>query len=271
MRPKTLLAGLIPPLAAYFYFTSISTERFPSLILFCLIGALAIQIATNFFNDLIDFKKGADAVRVGPTRVTASGLVSPKTILKWAILSLLVAVFVLRGGIWILIPGLLSLYLSYGYTGGPFPLAYRGMGEIFVFLFFGLFSVLGTYYILSLKIDSNALVLSVIYGLLTTTFIAVNNLRDRDQDRLVQKLTIATRVNHKLYRLFILLTIFTPYALTFLIKDTAFYPYILSLLVAIKLGSIVIKKDGAELNEGLKFSAIHILLFFITSSVLLNI
>lgn len=276
MRPKTLLAGLVPPLATYFYFISVSPERPLSILFYCLIGALAIQVATNFFNDLIDFKKGADAIRVGPTRVTASGLVNPQTILRWAIIALLIAALVsiplvLRGGLWILIPGILSLYLSYGYTGGPYPLAYRGLGELFVFLFFGLFSVLGTYYLLSLSIDHHSIILSIIYGLLTTTFIAVNNLRDRNQDKIVKKLTLATRVNHKTYRAFILFTIFAPYILILFTEKVLMYPFIFSLVIAFKLGSIVIKKEGAQLNEGLKFSAIHILFFFITSSLLFNL
>jgi 1,4-dihydroxy-2-naphthoate octaprenyltransferase len=275
MRPKTLVAGILPPLATYFYFISKSDER-PLWILFlCILGALFIQCATNFFNDLIDSQKGADKVRIGPTRVTAAGLVNPKSILNWALLSLLLAVVVsipliMRGGSWIMIPGILSLYLSYGYTGGPYPLAYKGLGEVFVFIFFGLFSVLGSYYLFSLQFTKDVLILAVIYGLLTTTLICVNNLRDREQDKIVKKLTLATKMNHKKYRIFLLNLIFIPYLLIILIENKSIIPLLIPLFFAIKLSTIIIKEDGEKLNEGLKFSAIHLLMFGLITSYMFN-
>ena len=146
MRPKTLLASLIPPLVSFIYYVGQSHETPYLMLICCLVSALCIQVATNFFNDVIDFKKGADTIRKGPTRVTASGLVRPKTIYLWASLAIFTACIfsipiVLKGGVIFLILGLISIYLSYGYTGGPLPLAYKGLGELFVFLFFGLFSI----------------------------------------------------------------------------------------------------------------------------------
>ena len=271
MRPKTLVAGILPPLATYFYFISKSNERPLWILILCILGALFIQCATNFFNDLIDAKKGADNVRIGPTRVTAAGLVNSKTILKWALVSLLFATVVsipliMRGGTWIMIPGIISLYLSYGYTGGPYPLAYKGLGELFVFIFFGLFSVLGSYYLFSLEFNKDALILAVIYGLLTTTLICVNNLRDREQDKIVKKLTLATKMNHKKYRALLLSLIFIPYLLISLMKNKSLFPLLIPLLFAIKLARIIITEDGERLNEGLKFSAIHLLIFCLITS-----
>ena len=117
-RPKTLLAGIIPPLISFSFYATQSKERPWQILICCLLSALGIQIATNLFNDLIDFKKGADNFRHGPTRVTASGLVPEQTVRLWAFLSLgAAALFSLpliqAGGAWILIPGALSLYLTF--------------------------------------------------------------------------------------------------------------------------------------------------------------
>lgn len=266
-RPKTLLAGLIPPLMSYSYFTAHSAER-PWFILVCiLVSALGIQIATNLFNDLIDFKKGADAVRHGPVRVTASGLVPPKTVLVWALLTLLVSVLfslplISIGGSWILILGVLSLYLSYGYTGGPFPLAYIGLGELFVFLFFGLFSVCGSYYLFSGALPPEIWWLASACGLLTTTLICVNNLRDRVEDQKVGKRTLATRMSEKAYRGLSLITVIIPLLLLLKLLPLRSLLYALILLpVTAKLSLIILKGSGGQLNQGLKFGGIQLLLY----------
>jgi 1,4-dihydroxy-2-naphthoate octaprenyltransferase len=266
-RPKTLLAGVIPPLVSYAYFFSTTKTHEPLYLALCIFGALFIQLATNFFNDVIDFKKGADASRVGPTRVSAAGLVSVEKVEQWAYLSIALAALcgvplILRGGWPFLVLGLTSLYLTYGYTGGKISLAYRGLGELFVFLFFGLFSVMGSFYLFALKIDLSILIIAIIYGLLTTTFIAVNNLRDRETDSRVGKNTLAVSLGEKYYKLFTLLTIFLPYALSVFFINYLLLPLItFALIPALKLSSIILTKKGAELNDGLKFSGIHLILF----------
>ena len=267
MRPKTLLASIIPPLSTFIYFTSTSQER-PYLILCCcLLSALCIQVATNFFNDVIDFKKGADTRRKGPIRVTAAGLVKPETTLSWAFCAIAIAILasiplILKGGIIYLILGMISLYLSYGYTGGPLPLAYKGLGELFVFLFFGLFSVLGSFYLFSGAMNYQTFALASIYGCLTTTFICINNLRDREEDYKAGKLTLATKMNPKKYKLFTLLTIFIPYFLLYFFSERAYvYLTLIALIPAFKLAKITLKKENEELNEGLKFSGIHLIFF----------
>jgi 1,4-dihydroxy-2-naphthoate octaprenyltransferase len=171
---------------------------------------------------------------------------------------------ILRGGWPFVVLGLISLYLTFGYTGGKVSLAYRGLGEIFVFLFFGLFSVIGSYYIYALKIDDRAISLAAIYGLLATTFICINNLRDRETDAEVGKRTMATRMSAESYRLFTLGTIFLPYVLLIHFLNYKFIPItLLALIPATILAKISLKKSGAELNEGLKFSGIHIIVFSI--------
>jgi 1,4-dihydroxy-2-naphthoate octaprenyltransferase len=271
-RPKTLLAGVVPPLVAYSYYFARTGDNQSLYLLLCVLGALLIQIATNFFNDVIDHEKGADAKRVGPTRVSAAGLVNVSTVRSWAYLCLSLAALcgvplILRGGAPIMIMGLLSLYLTYAYTGGKVSLAYRGLGELFVFLFFGLFSVMGSYWLFALDVDFRVFNLASIFGLLTTTLICVNNLRDRESDKEVGKHTMATRTTPAVYKAFILTTIYLPYLLLLPYWGHRALPVVvLALVPAIKLGQIVLHKRGAELNEGLKFSGIHLVIF----SVLLS-
>ncbi len=266
-RPKTLLAGVIPPMVAYAYFLSTARSGAAPYLVLAVLGALFIQIATNFFNDVIDHEKGADKKRVGPTRVSAAGLVDIKTVKSWAIICVSLAALcgiplIIRGGVPFLILGLVSLYLTYGYTGGKVSLAYRGLGELFVFLFFGLFSVMGSYYLFSLKLNLGSFILASIFGLLATTFIGINNLRDRETDLEVGKRTLATRFSVRSYQYLILATIFTPYLLLYYFKDLSMIGWvILAILPAIKLTKITFKNKGALLNEGLKFSGIHLIIF----------
>lgn len=272
-RPKTLLAGVIPPLVAYAYYTSNERSDATLYLILAVLGALFIQLATNFFNDVIDHQKGADTKRVGPTRVTASGLVEMKTVKSWAIICVTLGALcgvplIIRGGWPFLLLGIVSLYLTYGYTGGKASLAYRGLGELFVFLFFGLFSVMGSYYLFSLEVTFPSFVLASQFGLLATTFICVNNLRDRETDIEVGKMTLATRWEVRSYQIFIMATIFVPYGLLYFFREYRLMPMVfLGILPALKLTQIVLKKKGAELNEGLKFSGIHLIVF----SVLLSL
>ncbi len=267
MRPKTLLASLIPPVVSFIYFQVHFVDRPYLIFMSCLISALCIQIATNFFNDVIDFKKGADTNRKGPTRVTASGLIRPEVTFRWAIFFVCFAMIsaipiLLKGGWPYALLGLISLYLSYGYTGGPLPLAYKGLGEIFVFLFFGLFSILGSYYLFSSQLNLQVLILAIIYGCLTTTFICINNLRDKDEDKKVGKLTLATKMSTKNYKRLTLLTIFLPYILLHFFKHEGFiYLTFLALIPAFKLAKIVLFAKDEQLNLGLKFSGIHLVIF----------
>jgi 1,4-dihydroxy-2-naphthoate octaprenyltransferase len=276
-RPKTLLAGAIPPLVAYSYYRSQGLPPQPLYLTLCVLGALFIQIATNFFNDVIDHERGADVKRVGPTRVSAAGLVRIETVRLWAYCCVALATacgtpLILRGGWPILIMGLISVYLTYGYTGGKAQLAYRGLGELFVYLFFGLFSVMGSYYIFALDMNYKVFILASQFGLLATTLIGINNLRDRETDSEVGKRTMATKMSEASYKRFIIFTIFFPYVLTLFFLD---YKYIAIMLIglvpAFRLTSITLKLKGAELNLGLKVSGIHLIVFAaLLSSVFLN-
>ncbi len=174
--------------------------------LLALFGALFIQIATNLFNDAIDFKKGADTEhRVGPQRATQMGWLTGKQVMRMAFFFLALAVacgvpLVFRGGETIVIIGVLSLLMAYAYTGGPFPLAYLGLGDLFVVIFFGLVAVGGTYYLQALKFSTAAIVAGIQVGCLSTVLIAVNNLRDSEQDKLVNKRTLAVLLGQNFVR-----------------------------------------------------------------------
>ena len=197
-RPRTLGAALIPVIAGCALAISVSAfdPLGSALILAC---AVLIQIATNFFNDALDHAKGADtAGRLGPTRVTSAGLLPARRVMTGAFLTLTLAALlalplVLRGGGIILLIGLLSLLFAYAYTGGPFPLAYLGLGEIFVTLFFGLIAVGGTFYLNTLTFSAAAILAGLQIGLHSSVLLAVNNLRDLETDRAANKRTLAAR------------------------------------------------------------------------------
>lgn len=202
-RPKTLPAAVVPVWTGCVLAWKLTGSFDPALAALTLAGALAIQIATNFFNDTIDARKGADtAARLGPVRVTASGLMKPATVNALALaflgVALLCGVFLFRARGWpIAAIGIPSLFLAYGYTGGPFPLAYRGMGEVFVVLFFGLVAVSGTVFIQTGLWPREALLLGAQVGLLSAVLISLNNFRDREEDAGSGKRTLAVRFGPK--------------------------------------------------------------------------
>lgn len=198
-RPKTLPAAIVPVWVGCVLAWRLSGTFDPYLALWTLLGAIAIQIATNFFNDAIDARKGADtARRLGPVRVTASGLLRPRAVMAIAAGFLTAAavcgVFLYQARGWPIVAiGLPSLLLAYGYTGGPFPLAYRGLGEAFVIGFFGVVAVAGTVFIQTGGWPGEALLLGVQTGLLSAVLISINNFRDREEDATTGKRTLAVR------------------------------------------------------------------------------
>jgi 1,4-dihydroxy-2-naphthoate octaprenyltransferase len=227
-RPRTLGAAVIPVLAgtALAFAAGGVDPLATALILTC---AVLIQIATNFFNDAIDHAKGADtAGRLGPTRVTAAGMLSGRRVIIGAVLCLALASFlavplVLRGGWPILAVGLISLFLAYAYTGGPFPLAYLGLGEIFVVLFFGFLAVAGTFYLNTLEWSPAAALAGLQIGLHSSVLLAVNNLRDMETDRAAHKRTLAARFGLTFARRENAALIMTPFALGILWLSFGFF------------------------------------------------
>lgn len=188
-----------------------------------LLGALLIQIATNFANDYSDFHRGADThERLGPTRVTQAGLIAPKSVLRaivitFALATLVGAYLVWVGGWPIVAIGVASIICALAYTGGPWPYGYHGLGEVFVFVFFGLVAVGGSAYLQTDTLGPIALAAAVPVGLLVTNILVVNNLRDLQTDRAARKHTLAVlmgdRATRRQYALLALVAYLAPVAM----------------------------------------------------------
>ena len=201
-RPKTLPAAVAPVLlGTAMAHSDGQLHLLPAAI--CLVFALLVQIGTNFANDYLDGVKGTDTgARLGPRRAVAAGLVSAST-MKWAAIGILAFAFCLglsliHFGGWYLLPvGLFSVLCAWFYTGGPYPLAYNGMGDVFVVLFFGLIAVGCTYFVQALQITVDALLLGLACGLVTNNILVVNNYRDLEEDILASKRTLVVMMGRR--------------------------------------------------------------------------
>ncbi len=204
-RPKTLPAGIVPVViggALAYDVGAFSLSPF----LFAMAGSILIQVGANFANDLFDYLNKADtAERIGPLRVTQAGLVTPAqmrtaTFAVFSLATLAGVYLTCRGGVPIVIIGLASILFAVLYTGGPYPIGYLGLGDIFVLIFYGPVAVCGTYYVISLDINYTVLLAGIPPGMLATAILTVNNLRDIDSDRRVGKRTLAVRFGRSFAR-----------------------------------------------------------------------
>lgn len=199
IRPKTLPAAVAPVIVGTAVAIAAGMAHLPSAVAAFAV-ALLLQIAANLANDVFDFRRGADThERLGPVRVTQSGMLSSHQVLAGTGLVLLLATLVglylvSRGGWPILAIGVAALLSALAYTGGPRPIGYHGLGEVFVFIFFGLVAVAGTFYVQAGELSSLALGASIPMGCLITAILVVNNLRDIDTDRAAGKRTVAVRL-----------------------------------------------------------------------------
>lgn len=268
-RPKTLPAAVVPVWVGCVLAYHLVGAWDMQLAFFTLMGAIWIQIATNFFNDAIDADKGSDTeARLGPTRATASGQLSRRTVYGSAIFCLLLAaacgypLIVARG--WpMLVIGLPSFYFAYGYTGGPLPLAYKGLGELFVIGFFGVVAVMGTVFVQTGEWYQEALMIGLALGGLSAVLISINNLRDEDEDRGNGKNTLAVKWGRSAsMKLLILMTV-VPYGLVLWVfqwRDALWF------LIPLWLGLMIVmqvKKTpaGRAYNKYLAFAALQLILF----------
>lgn len=187
--------------------------------LMTLLAAILIQIGTNFANDVFDFQKGTDRQdRKGPIRATQAGLISEENMKKamWQTFALAICVGIylaLIGGWPIVIIGLASIVAGITYTGGPYPLGYHGLGDVFVFIFFGIIAVPGTYYLQTDTINSLSIWMGIIMGMLSNAILVVNNLRDADTDKLSGKKTLAVRFGKKFSRVQYSILVLIPFLL----------------------------------------------------------
>ncbi len=273
-RPKTLPAAIAPVLTGTVLAWKLEGAFSPSLLAWTLLSCLCLQVATNLFNDALDHLRGADTEhRLGPRRITAAGASSARATLRagWLVLGMAVLaalpLFTLRGWPVILI-GLPSLYFCYGYTGGPAPLAYRGLGELFVILFFGLIAVAGTTFVQTGIWYADAIIAGFQIGCLSTVLIAINNLRDIDEDRSTGKRTLAVRFGVPFARWEIATLIGLPHLLGLHWwhqgDERAFtYPLILLLVGAWIAHGIFRTPPGRAYNRFLAISGLQLLLFSI--------
>jgi 1,4-dihydroxy-2-naphthoate octaprenyltransferase len=201
-RPKTLPAAVAPVLLGTAMAQHLGDlQALPALI--CLGFAVLVQIGTNFANDYLDGVKGTDTdARLGPRRAVATGLVAPEA-MKWATIGILALAFclglslILYGGWWLLVVGVSSVICAWIYTGGPYPLAYNALGDVFVVIFFGLIAVGCTFYVQAGQITLAVLLLGLACGLIVNNILVVNNYRDIEEDRLANKKTLVVLLGRR--------------------------------------------------------------------------
>lgn len=230
--------------------------------------ALLLQIGANLANDLFDFERGADTPeRLGPLRATQAGLVSPAamrraTAAAFTAAALVGLALVARGGVPLAVAGAGSLLAGYLYTGGPWPLGYRGLGDPLVFVFFGGVGVAGSAYVQTLDLSAAALVLSVPVGFLATAILAVNNLRDLEGDRRAGKHTLAVRLGARATRVYYALLLAGAHVAVAIGVASGTLPAgtLLALLIfpaSVALVRRVARREGRALNPCLGATASH--------------
>ena len=270
LRLKTIPASVIPIAIAssYAYKLGEFDQVKFTLILFC---AIMIQIITNFFNEIYDFKKGADTnERLGPDRGVSRGDIQLSTMWTVTIISLIIT---LAAGLYlvyltdlnILFIGLVSLVLTWAYTGGPYPLAYKGLGDIFVFVFFGIIATCGSYYAYTQSINDVIIFSSFIPGFLSMNILSANNIRDINTDIKVGKITMAVRMGDRLsryvYILILLLAFVTQFYIFLMLNNTFLLLPFITIVLAIPLIKEVMYAHGKEMNKVLALSGVMLMLF----------
>src|SRR4051794_18161675 len=280
-RPRTLPAAIAPVLVG----TALSaTERHLRVggFVAALLGAIFIQVGTNLSNDYSDARRGADAEdRLGPVRVTAGGLVPPRQVLVATYVSFGLAVLCGVYLVWLAGPILLaiggaSILAGVLYTGGPRPYGYEGLGEVFVFLFFGIVAVTGSYYVQVEHLRWVAFALAVPVGLIASAILVVNNVRDLETDRRAGKRTLAVRLGRERTRNLYATMLIVAYGwLAGTVDELSWWILlpVLSLPLALRLAEVVrTRTDGLSLNRALAGTGMLQLLFclLLSAGVLLS-
>jgi len=261
IRPKTLPAAAAPVvMGSALAFVDGQFDFWPALA--ALLGSLLLQIISNVANDLYDFKRGADAgERLGPTRVTQAGLLTPGQVQRGLYMligfALIIGIYlVLQAGWPILVLGLAAILSAIAYTGGPFPLAYHGLGDLFVFLFFGLAATAGTYFVQAGSVNPLVWWMACAMGWLIVAILVVNNLRDIDSDRSAGKRTLAVLLGVNGARLEYAFCILGAYAipvLTWIVGMTPIWGWLvfLSAPMAWRNVKAIHTDSGRALNKAL--------------------
>lgn len=264
-RPKTLAAAVVPVMVG----SSLALEAGSFNVVLTMITlavALLIQIGTNFTNDLYDFLKGADTKkRVGPLRVLNAGLVTPGQ-MRAAIIMVFGAAFALgtfvvfQTNFWLFPVGVVSILSGLAYTSGPYPLAYNGLGDVFVFIFFGLIATAGTFFVNTGNVSPEIIIASVPVGLLITNILVVNNYRDVEQDSTAGKNTLVVLLGKGFARVQYILSFIIAFSVPVYLhlytnQSGWIYLVFLALPVALLLMKNFLTKSGSELNATLENTA----------------
>jgi 1,4-dihydroxy-2-naphthoate octaprenyltransferase len=272
-RPATLPAAVVPVFVGAAAAFSEGAKFRGVVFLMTLICALLIQIGTNFANDYSDFVRGADHEgRLGPVRVTQSGLIDQEGVKRGIVVAfgsaVLVGAYLAWIGGWPIIAiGVLSVLSGLAYTGGPFPLGYHGLGDLFVFVFFGIIAVTGTAYLQSGHWSTLALLLSLPIGLLVTNILVINNLRDLPTDIAAGKRTLATRIGDRATRVQYALFTFAAFVIPLVIGITnpahriIMLPLVTLPLALRRVTTVLKGASGRDLNPILARTGRLLLLF----------
>lgn len=259
-RLKTLVASIVPILSAIAILPSLNEVNL-SVLLLTILAALTIQIVTNYINDLYDFLKGADRNRLGPKRMLQSGLITEIQMKKAIISLVIIGIFfgvplAIKGGWIIVVIGLSSFLFAYLYTAGPFALAYHGLGDIFVFLYFGLIAVLGSYYLQTNTINLSCVYLGFSIGCKNILLLIINNLRDHKNDKQVNKKTLIVKFGYTVGKAYGLIILVMSYIGILLLSFSShnhslLYLMVLSIPLAMNIGFDIMFKHPADLNPTL--------------------
>jgi 1,4-dihydroxy-2-naphthoate polyprenyltransferase len=261
-RPRTLPAAVAPVLVG----TALAGQAgvfHPVTFAATLIGAIFIQVGTNLSNDYSDARRGADTEdRLGPVRVTAGGLVPPRQVLMatWVSfgVAVLVGIYLVAVAGWeLLLVGAASILAGVLYTGGPRPYGYEGLGELFVFAFFGIVAVTGSYFVQAKELPWEAFVLAVPVGLLAAAILMVNNIRDLETDRRAGKRTLAVRLGRRRARRLYAISVYLAFGLAPLpwvlgsLSAWLLVPWLALPLAVPLVRTVATRTDGPTLNAAL--------------------
>ncbi len=271
MRPKTLPAAVVPVWAASGLAAAFDAlALIPALL--CLAFALLMQVGTNFANDYLDFERGTDGLdRMGPQRAVASGWISVQA-MRFATVGVLGLGFVVGlsllyfGSWWLLLVGLSSIACAYLYTGGPRPLAYNGLGDCFVVLFFGFIAVGATFYVQTGMFNLDALLLGLALGLVINNLLLVNNYRDVEGDRLSHKRTLVVLFGRSYARFQYLFCLLVPAVAVCALSARLGYPWLLLAILPLFGGLALVRllvaaEDAAAFGKVLAGSAGVVVVF----------
>ena len=271
-RPRTLPAA-VAPVAVATALAASDASALPALL--ALLVSLALQIGVNYANDYSDGIRGTDSDRVGPTRITAAGLATPASVKRAAFISFALAAvaglaLASMTSWWLIAVGLAAILAAWGYTGGKNPYGYIGLGELFVFIFFGVVATVGTYFVQTEEITADSLLISIPMGTFACALLAINNIRDRALDAPAGKKTLAVRLGDRKARGFFALLIALGYAATMALMNPWALLTLLTLPIAISLVRGVLgQAQGRELIPFLAKTGQLQLLFSILLSLAL--